>query len=343
MGCPGPSGWDLSFPVRFEEWWSRCWESVLLSWLKAVYGEIPQMLNIVIMLRSMMGATTATAEHRENKNFNCVRILGNQFYYKYFHKQLNNCNRTLPEMTLQRCLQGACVLLAGEGRADSQGHCSPERAQPPRQAEWGSLLDPPSQSYMTKQTLLLSKPHFPTCKMKMITPQLGFYENKHEEQGKCLPQTQAHLGPLHTVISLPPMSSRLALQSIRAPAHSRLITASYWNICFQADGLEPQTSKGKPNPRQNESSPPGSQQRWISLCLWPYQLETQFRACSVVGRVLRMLLPPGKALHEEKRSEGPAGTENSWRQAPGGQEGWVWWSWLAPYDSGALEGFVVEM
>ena len=30
-------------------------------------------------------ATTATAEFREDKIFNCIRILGNQFYYKYFH------------------------------------------------------------------------------------------------------------------------------------------------------------------------------------------------------------------------------------------------------------------
>ena len=39
-------------------------------------------------------------------------------------------------------------------------------------------------------------------------------------------------------------------QSVRAPIHFSLITASYWNICFQADGLERQTSKGKLNPRR---------------------------------------------------------------------------------------------
>lgn len=46
---------------------------------------IPQTLNIAGMLLSIMVATTATAKLRENENFNCIKIMGNQFYCKYFH------------------------------------------------------------------------------------------------------------------------------------------------------------------------------------------------------------------------------------------------------------------
>lgn len=64
----------------------------------------------------------------------------------------------------------------------------------------------PLQSYVTKQTLRLSEPHFPMCKMKMVTSQLGFYEDKRE-QAECLPQSQAHSGPPCTFMSLIPVSS----------------------------------------------------------------------------------------------------------------------------------------
>lgn len=81
-----PSGWALSFPVRFKGQWSRCWKSVQLSWLETLGGMwISQTLNTAVMLLSIMVARTATAKLRENKNFNCIRIMGNQS----FHYQLN--------------------------------------------------------------------------------------------------------------------------------------------------------------------------------------------------------------------------------------------------------------
>lgn len=83
----GPSGWALSFPATFEEQWSH-WAPVLLLWLRETtwgMGGAPQTSSTAVMLLSIMVATTATARLRENNNFNCVRIMGNQCHCTSLH------------------------------------------------------------------------------------------------------------------------------------------------------------------------------------------------------------------------------------------------------------------
>lgn len=128
---------------------------------------ISQTLNTAVRLLSIMVARTATAKLRENKNFNCIRIMGNQS----FHYQLNvgilrkqpfrdiGSAQGLPEGAAEG--QGAWVLGGGILRDGEHTpwpprllqHESPERARPLRQAGWSLFLDLPPQSYRASKPL----------------------------------------------------------------------------------------------------------------------------------------------------------------------------------------------
>lgn len=121
----------------------------------------------------------------------------------------------------------------------------PEGARPPGGAGWHWLLDRPLGARRPSTAWGSLSRIFLLCQMKV-----GFYKNQHQEKKECPPRTQA-LGP-STHSHFP--SSRVLWackpQSIRTPTRFSLISAAYWNIRVQADGLEQQISKGKLHPRQ---------------------------------------------------------------------------------------------
>lgn len=169
---------DAPAQSDFEEWWSHCWDSGLLLWLRDTCGGNPTDADHCGDAAEHNAATVATAK-LIMKVLIALGSWGIRFIV--FPQAIKYCNKMLSEMTLQRCLlcpgpawrgqqgQGTCaVMVRALLGLPSSRHCP----RPLRQAEQALGPDPPPRSYMTKQTLMVSESGFSMYKMK-TRPHLG--------------------------------------------------------------------------------------------------------------------------------------------------------------------------
>lgn len=134
---------------------------------------------------------------------------------------------------------------SGHAGGSLHGRVTSQKEQGLQAGQDGSGFWIGPRSSATKHGLGFSEPHFP-----IVSNEGGVLRESTPGKKGVPPRTQA-LGP-STHSHFP--SSRVLWackpQSIRTPTRFSLISAAYWNIRVQADGLEQQISKGKLHPRQ---------------------------------------------------------------------------------------------